>query len=81
MSSRDEPGGQEQDPKEPLPRDPQDQQATSDHDEDPLAGPALSETEDSEELPETDESGTGPRSGPRNGRIHPEHPIPDEPTG
>ncbi|MFH8711942.1 hypothetical protein OHB11_37295 [Streptomyces zaomyceticus] len=33
------------------------------------------------DLPDTDEAGSGPEGGPRHGPIHPEHPVPDEPTG
>ncbi|MEV4941545.1 hypothetical protein [Streptomyces zaomyceticus] len=33
------------------------------------------------DLPDTDEAGSGPEGGPRYGPIHPEHPVPDEPTG
>ncbi|GHH73310.1 hypothetical protein GCM10018793_11840 [Streptomyces sulfonofaciens] len=34
-----------------------------------------------EELPDTDESGTGKRGdAARSGGVHPEHPVPDEPS-
>ncbi|MGW4885508.1 hypothetical protein [Streptomyces murinus] len=31
-----------------------------------------------DELPDTDEAGTGPRGAPRTATVHPEHPGPDE---
>ncbi|WP_445397871.1 hypothetical protein ACSMX9_27220 [Streptomyces sp. LE64] len=65
--------------REPLPRDPQDQQATGDHD--PLAVPLPGRHHQDEELPDTDEAGSGPTSGRSTGTVHPEHPEPDEPTG
>ncbi len=34
-----------------------------------------------DELPDTDEAGTGPRGAPRTGTVHPEHPGPDESPG
>jgi hypothetical protein len=32
-----------------------------------------------EDVPDTDEAGTGPSGAPRSGTVHPEHPAPDEP--
>lgn len=32
-----------------------------------------------DELPDTDESGTGKRGRAHSGGMHPEHPVPDEP--
>lgn len=32
------------------------------------------------DVPDTDESGTGRRGAPRSGAVHPEHPVPDEPS-
>ncbi|MFF0558136.1 hypothetical protein ACH4ZU_06965 [Streptomyces sp. NPDC020472] len=60
-------------PEEPLPRDPEDQQATAD---DPLSVPVP----DGGNPPDTDEAGTGPRGRPRDGTVHPEHPAPGEPA-
>ncbi|MFE5120891.1 hypothetical protein [Streptomyces sp. NPDC056669] len=35
-----------------------------------------------DDVPETDESGTGRRQGkPQTGSVHPERPVPDEPSG
>ncbi|MER7841362.1 hypothetical protein ABTY98_37145 [Streptomyces sp. NPDC096040] len=31
-------------------------------------------------VPDTDEAGTGPRGAPRSGSVHPENPLPDEPS-
>ncbi|GGZ06135.1 hypothetical protein CP967_00660 [Streptomyces nitrosporeus] len=81
--------GRAQDP--PVPRDPPDQQVREG--EDPLGVPlppdlgtsgdrafAPGDGHTEEDLPELDESGAG-RSVPRQGGAHPEHPVPDEPTG
>ncbi|MFD3501338.1 hypothetical protein ACFWWT_33195 [Streptomyces sp. NPDC058676] len=78
----------------PLPRDLPDQQAHDG--EDPWevgAGRARGDTLDTDEaadaaesdeptadVPDTDESGTGRRGAPRSGAVHPEHPVPDEPS-
>ncbi|MFI1714730.1 hypothetical protein [Streptomyces litmocidini] len=61
---------------EPLPRDPEDQQATAD---DPLSVPVPDER-DGGRAPATDEAGTGPRGRARDGTVHPEHPAPGEPA-
>jgi hypothetical protein len=34
-----------------------------------------------EDLPDTDESGTGRRGSPQSGGMHPEHPVPEESPG
>jgi hypothetical protein len=70
--------------RERLPRDPRDQQATEDHDEDPLAIPVPGGPGDDDgngELPGTDEAGAGPRGRSTKGTVHPEHPTPEEPSG
>ncbi|MFH9726004.1 hypothetical protein ACH4M4_24025 [Streptomyces sp. NPDC017254] len=74
---------------EPLPHDREDQQATDG--EDPLAIPVPDEDLDDSDgpddagrgtrLPDTDEAGTGPRGRPGDATVHPEHPLPHEPTG
>ncbi|MFJ9817623.1 hypothetical protein ACIRU3_20600 [Streptomyces sp. NPDC101151] len=67
----------------PVPRDPPDQQAGSAGDRwdaSPKSPPA-DELGVDEDLPDTDEAGTGPRGAPRPGTVHPEHPTPDEPSG
>lgn len=63
---------------EPLPRDIEDQQAAEG--EDPLAVPVPDESATDEDLPDTDEAGTGPRGAARDASVHPEHPTPDEPV-
>ncbi|WP_053752099.1 hypothetical protein [Streptomyces sp. MMG1533] len=72
-----------------VPRDLPDQQA---HDgEDPWevgAGGAQGDTVDAtdtteaepDDVPDTDEAGTGRQGAPRSGAVHPEHPVPDEPS-
>ncbi|MEU2624030.1 hypothetical protein ABZ642_38975 [Streptomyces sp. NPDC007157] len=35
---------------------------------------------DDADLPDTDEAGTGPRGAPRPGVVHPDDPLPDEPS-
>ncbi|MFF3605751.1 hypothetical protein [Streptomyces sp. NPDC002463] len=64
-------------PDEPVPREPEDQQATV---EDPLSVP-LPEGDREASPPDTDEAGTGPRGRVREGTAHPEHPAPEEPSG
>ncbi|MFE7135999.1 hypothetical protein ACFVIM_34630 [Streptomyces sp. NPDC057638] len=81
MSERDDTRRREEPSEEPLPRDPQDQQATDDHDDDPLEITVPPEDRQDEDLPDTDEAGTGPKGRRRTATIHPEHPEPDEPTG
>ncbi|MEV5681279.1 MULTISPECIES: hypothetical protein [unclassified Streptomyces] len=63
---------------QPLPRDPEDQLA---NDDDPLTVPVPAGLEEGTELPDTDEAGTGPVGSRNDGSVHPEHPIPDEPSG
>ncbi|MET9390463.1 hypothetical protein ABZY20_08620 [Streptomyces sp. NPDC006624] len=33
-----------------------------------------------DDVPDTDEAGTGRQGAPRSGTVHPEHPTPDEPA-
>lgn len=69
----------------PVPRDMPDQQTRAG--EDPWdAAPAGERTEtdvtgEDEDVPDTDEAGTGRQGAPQPGTVHPEHPVPDEPTG
>ncbi|WP_432012324.1 hypothetical protein [Streptomyces cucumeris] len=73
---REEPG----DDGRAIPRDLPDQQAGEGPD--PLdvegADPAPDHAED---VPDLDESGTGRRGRPQTGGVHPEQPVPDEPSG
>jgi hypothetical protein len=72
----------------PVPRDPPDQQQPQDGD-DPLDAPRPDELDESDEqknepdqsIPDMDETGAGRRGAPRSGGVHPEQPIPDEPSG
>ncbi|MDH6228688.1 hypothetical protein [Streptomyces sp. MJP52] len=92
-AAREEPGGRE-DPerpsasgRQPVPRDLQDQQATEGDDRwdaGPATGPGDrpgGEEEAEEELPDTDEAGTGRQGAPLGGSPNPAHPVPDEPAG
>ncbi|MEW2081881.1 hypothetical protein [Streptomyces sp. NPDC005283] len=70
-------------PDRQVPKDLPDQQA---HDgDDPLDVPRTEETDDETtdpdlSLPDVDQTGAG-RGTPRSGSVHPEQPVPDEPTG
>ncbi|WP_037671282.1 hypothetical protein [Streptomyces griseus] len=73
----------------PVPRDLPDQQAQGGEDPwegDPARAQADAETEDpdnaprSEDVPDTDEAGTGRQGAPHGATVHPEHPVPDEPS-
>ncbi|MET7617780.1 hypothetical protein [Streptomyces sp. NPDC005408] len=73
-----------QDPGTQVPRDLPDQQAQEDGD--PLETPGLQDTDDDAQdpdpsLPDMDESGAGRSGAPRSGGVHPEQPVPDEPSG
>ncbi|MET7478453.1 hypothetical protein ABZT17_29380 [Streptomyces sp. NPDC005648] len=57
----------------PVPRDLPDQQVREG--EDPLDIPL---PEGAEEVPDTDEAGTGREGGPRSATVHADHPAPDE---
>ncbi|MGA5360202.1 hypothetical protein [Streptomyces purpurascens] len=76
----------------PVPRDMPDQQAATGEDPWEAASRSTGTGEDEKDrkthadepaadVPETDEAGTG-RQGesPRQGTVHPEHPVPDEPA-
>ncbi|SDK24236.1 haloacid dehalogenase superfamily, subfamily IA, variant 3 with third motif having DD or ED/haloacid dehalogenase superfamily, subfamily IA, variant 1 with third motif having Dx(3-4)D or Dx(3-4)E [Streptomyces indicus] len=67
-----------------VPRDLPDQQAREDDPWD-LREPGTDESAEEggaeEDVPDLDESGTGRRGAPRQGGAHPEHPVPDEPSG
>ncbi|MEU3557885.1 hypothetical protein [Streptomyces fragilis] len=93
-AEREEPGSRE-DPErpaaagKPVPRDLQDQQATDEGGDrwDAAPGPAATGSgertgdADEEELPDTDEAGTGRQGAPKGGSPNPEHPVPEEPAG
>ncbi|MEU6371081.1 hypothetical protein ABZ876_36650 [Streptomyces sp. NPDC046931] len=70
----------------PIPRDMPDQQARNV--EDPWdVRTAQEESErtpdtgkSANDVPDTDEAGTGRQGAPQSGTVHPEHPVPDEPS-
>ncbi|WP_086710722.1 hypothetical protein [Streptomyces antimycoticus] len=63
-----------------IPRDLPDQQAQDGPDHLDVAG-AGQEPDLGDDVPETDESGTGRQGKPQTGSVHPERPVPDEPSG
>ncbi|MCM2390687.1 hypothetical protein [Streptomyces albipurpureus] len=82
---------QEQHPDQPVPRDLPDQQVQEGGDyldvpPPPSSDESADEPDESaddpgdQRLPEADEAGAG-RGEPRSGSVHPEQPVPDEPTG
>ncbi|MET7933018.1 hypothetical protein [Streptomyces sp. NPDC005322] len=63
-----------------IPRDLPDQQAQGGPD--PLDVEDADEAPDhADDVPDLDESGTGRRGRPQTGGVHPEQPVPDEPSG
>ncbi len=82
-------------PDQPVPRDPPDQQdlggedaldiprSSSDEREDEEGGRSGKGDDDKpdQSLPDADESGAGRTGEPRSGSVHPEQPVPDEPSG
>lgn len=64
----------------PVPRDMQDQQTRTG--EDPWEARPKQSPDDraGQDVPDTDEAGTGRRGAPRSAAVHPEHPVPDEPA-
>jgi hypothetical protein len=61
-----------------VPRDLPDQQVREGEDPLDVAAPDVEEEASDDEVPDTDEAGTGRRAGPRSATVHPEHPDPDE---
>ncbi|MFJ9561000.1 hypothetical protein ACIRQQ_13290 [Streptomyces fuscichromogenes] len=66
--------------RKPVPRDLPDQQAGSGEDPWDAVESRGARRDDDEGLPDPDEAGTGPRGAPRSGAVHPEDPVPDEPS-
>jgi hypothetical protein len=64
----------------PVPRDLPDQQAGSGEDPWETAESRPSQEHDDNDLPDPDEAGAGPGGTPRSGAVHPEAPVPDEPS-
>ncbi|TQK42950.1 hypothetical protein FBY35_4395 [Streptomyces sp. SLBN-118] len=78
------PHSAEEDPDTQVPRDPPDQQAQEDGDPLETVGgqDADEDTQNPDaSLPDMDESGAGRSGEPRSGAVHPEQPVPDEPSG
>ncbi|MFI9155768.1 hypothetical protein [Streptomyces sp. NPDC053367] len=65
----------------PVPHDMQDQEAAAGTDDrwDARPDPDPAGTPD-EEVPDTDEAGTGRRGAPHAAGTHPDQPVPDEPS-
>lgn len=65
----------------PVPRDMPDQQADAGHDrwEATPRNPA-EDTDDGADVPDTDEAGTGRGDTPFSAAVHPDHPVPEEPS-
>ena len=68
---------------EQVPRDMPDQQAHTGEDRWDVTDPEQQEEPEQadEDVPDTDEAGTGRQGAPHAATVHPEHPVPDEPTG
>ncbi|MFE7271518.1 hypothetical protein [Streptomyces sp. NPDC057623] len=66
---------------EPVPRDLPDQQANGG--EDPWEVPVepADDAGEADDVPDTDEAGTGRQGAQPSGAVHPEHPAPEEPSG
>ncbi|MCS0605490.1 hypothetical protein NX794_30440 [Streptomyces sp. LP11] len=79
MAEENEPGHETGRSERPVPRDLPDQQARPDDDpwETTSSGGAPRQGED---VPDTDEAGSGPAGNPRSGTARPEHPAPQEPA-
>ncbi|MFK0284317.1 hypothetical protein ACIQVL_28185 [Streptomyces sp. NPDC090499] len=71
--------GEKQDGK-PVPRDLPDQQAGPGRDPWEAAQSGRPESRGDGDLPDPDEAGAGPGGTPRSGSVHPEEPVPDEPS-
>ncbi|MER6981098.1 hypothetical protein [Streptomyces carpinensis] len=70
----------------PVPRDMPDQQARTGEDpwevaESSPRRSARNEPGTDEDVPDTDEAGTGRQGAPNAANVHPEHPAPQEPPG
>ncbi|MEU2717382.1 hypothetical protein [Streptomyces sp. NPDC007205] len=66
----------------PVPRDMPDQQAGAGEDpwEVTPGRPGEDDATPADDVPDTDEAGSGPRGAPHPGTARPEHPSPDEPS-
>ncbi|MES4887950.1 hypothetical protein [Streptomyces sp. NPDC096012] len=79
-AQRQQPGRESGENERPVPRDLPDQQAQPN--DDPWEVPPGRDTgeQENEDVPDTDEAGSGPKGAPRSGTVHPEHPTPQEPS-
>lgn len=66
---------------EPVPRDLPDQQANGGEDPWELPVESDDDTGEADDVPDTDEAGTGRQGAPGSGSAQTEHPAPQEPTG
>ncbi|MFI5683373.1 hypothetical protein [Streptomyces sp. NPDC051636] len=64
----------------PVPRDMQDQQAHTGEDPWEVAPDQATDDSAAEDVPDTDEAGTGRQGAPSSGTAQTEHPVPDEPS-
>ncbi|MGW3206906.1 hypothetical protein [Streptomyces sp. NPDC001135] len=64
----------------PVPRDMPDQQAGAGEDPWEVAPDRPGAEDTADDVPDTDEAGSGPRGAPHPDTAHPEHPSPDEPS-
>ncbi|MER5767308.1 hypothetical protein [Streptomyces sp. NPDC001985] len=64
-----------------VPRDPPDQQAPQEDDRLDLPRSATPDDEADRSLPDADAPGAGRGDTARSGSVHPERPVPDEPSG
>ncbi|WP_406306443.1 hypothetical protein OH805_33320 [Streptomyces sp. NBC_00879] len=79
-----DPADAEKDHGTQVPRDLPDQQAQEDGDPLETVGGHDSDEDKRDpdaSLPDMDESGAGRGGEPRSGAVHPEQPVPDEPSG
>ncbi|MFG1664532.1 hypothetical protein [Streptomyces sp. Y7] len=66
---------------EPVPRDLPDQQADTGEDPWEVSVEPDDTTTEADDVPDTDEAGTGRQGGRQGGAVHPEHPAPQESPG
>jgi hypothetical protein len=69
----------------PVPKDLPDQQASGEEDPLDVDRPGLTDEQAPDDpdqrVPDTEETGTGRRGAPPDGGVHPDQPVPDEPSG
>lgn len=80
--SQEQPGTRG-DEETPVPRDLPDQQASDEEDRwepDDESATTGNAPDADDDVPDTDEAGTGPRGTPHTDAEHPDQPVPDEPA-